>query len=306
EKAGIDVAPVKQAPMSEWVSANGEISYDQTRVASLSAPVPGKVWRVEKELGQPVAKGEVLALVEAAEVGKAKEEFLKALAEVDLQSKNVEAVESLSSRGGARDVEVRQTQTALRVAQIRLGAAEQALVNLGLPIRSADVGKLKPQELAQRVQFLGLAESIPQALDPKTITANLLPVRAPLDGVVVSRKPAVVGEIVDASKTLFVIADTRLMWLTLHVRFEDANSLKVGQAVRFRPDGGGEEAAGKVSWISTAADEKTRTVEVRALLPNSAGRLRANTFGAGRIILREEPKATVVPSEAVQREGEAD
>src|SRR5207245_1171754 len=140
----------------------------------------------------------------------------------------------------------------------------------------------------------------------KTMTANLLPVRAPLDGVVVSRKPAVVGEIVDASKTLFAIADTRLMWLTLHVRFEDANSLKVGQAVRFRPDGGGEEAAGQLNWISTAADEKTRTVEVRAILANAAGRLRANTFGAGRIILREEPKAIVVPSEAVQREGEGD
>ena len=45
-------------------------------------------------------------------------------------------------------------------------------------------------------------------------------------------------------------------------------------------------------------------VKARAALPNDGGRLRANTFGRGRVILREEPAAVVVPSEAVHWEGD--
>ena len=105
----------------------------------------------------------------------------------------------------------------------------------------------------------------------------------------------------DAGKLLPADAD---VVLTLNVRQEDARHLKLGQPVRFRPSGEGTEAAGTVSWISTAVDEKTRTVKVRADLANPEGRLRASTFGAGRVILREEQSAVVVPNEAVHWEGD--
>ena len=304
EKAGIDVAPVKEAPIGEGVSAAGEVTYDQTRVARLSARVPGTAWQVEKELGQPVRKGELLALVDALEVGKAKSDFLQALAQVDVRKAALESMREAFNRGSVSETKFRETEAALRESQIRLVSAERALINLGLPIRADDVKELRPEALAQRVQFLGLPETIVRALDPRTTTANLLPIKAPLDGTVVSRE-VVAGEVVDASKVLFVVADTSRMWLTLNVRLEDAKKLEPGRSVRFRPDGG-EEVRGTVAWISTAVDEKTRTLKVRADLDNAAGRLRANTFGAGRIILREEPKAIVVPSEAVQREGETD
>jgi hypothetical protein len=53
----------------------------------------------------------------------------------------------------------------------------------------------------------------------------------------------------------------------------------------------------------TAVDEKTRTVKVWAELAHADGKLRASTVGAGRIILREEPNAVVVPKDAVHWEG---
>jgi cobalt-zinc-cadmium efflux system membrane fusion protein len=63
------------------------------------------------------------------------------------------------------------------------------------------------------------------------------------------------------------------------------------------------DSQGTVGWISTDADDVTRTVKVRVDLKNADGRLRANTFGTGRIVLREEPKAIVVPSEAIHWDG---
>ena len=139
--------------------------------------------------------------------------------------------------------------------------------------------------------------------DPKSTTGNLLPLTAPFDGVVVSRD-VVAGEVVDTKKVLFVVTDPRTMWLTLDLRLEDARSVGVGQKVRFLPDGSNVEAVGLISWISTETDHKTRTVKTRVIIANANGRLRANTFGHAKIILREENQAVVVPNAAIHWEGD--
>jgi len=302
DRAGIDVKRVERAPVVEAVRANGEVAYDQTRVARLSARLPGSVWWVPKAVGDAVKRGEVVALVDAAEVGKAKAEFLQAVVQVDLKRTSAAAARQAWDRGALPEIDLRVAEASLREAEVRLRSAEQALVNLGLPIRAEDVKGLGSEEGRRRVQFLGLPDSVRKRLDDKT-TDNLLPVVAPLDGVVAARD-VVAGEMVDTAKVLFVVADVRQMWLTLHLRQEDMKAVKLGQPVRFRPDGSGDESSGTVAWVSTTVDEKTRTVKVRANLSNAEGQLRANSFGRGQVVLREEPESVVVPSEAVHWEGD--
>jgi len=101
----------------------------------------------------------------------------------------------------------------------------------------------------------------------------------------------------------FVVADVEKMWLTLNLSQEDARHLKLGQIVRFETDGGHTEVSGKVAWASTAVDAKSRTIKVRVNLTNPEGKLRANSYGTGKVVLREETNAVVVPKEAVQWEG---
>jgi len=302
DKAGFEVEEVGEEPVEETISANGEVTYDQTRVARVTTPVAGRVWRVEKLVGQSVKKGDVLALVDTFEVGKAKAEFLQALAQVDLKAKTVERLRPLAGTAVAGK-DIPEAEAALREAQIRLATAEQALVNLELPIRAEDMKGLSAEELSRRVQFLGLPEVIAKTLDPKTTTANLLPLRAPLDGVVVTRD-VVAREVVDTTKVLFVVADISRMWLTLSVRQEDTTKLALGKTVRFHTGGSKAEVGGPITWMSTAVDERTRTVKVRADLLNADGLLRANTFGTGRIVLREEKSAIVIPNEAIHWEGD--
>lgn len=300
KRAGIDVAPVWQVPMVEFVVANGEIGYDQTHVARLSSQVPGTVRRVYKQVGDKVGEGEVLALVDAVEVGRAKGEFLQAFAQVDLKNRIWQGMQG--AQGAIPGRTFQEAEAALREARIRLLSAQQALVNLGLPIQSDDLKTLPETKLAEYVQFLGLPEAVTRGLDPRKTTANFLPVTAPMDGIVVARE-VVAGEVVDSSKVLFVVADTREMWLNLDVRVEDAKLLAPGQKVLFKPDGSKHELSGKITWLSTAVDEKTRTVKLRAELTNIDGKLRASTFGAGKIILREEQNAVVVPKDALHHEG---
>lgn len=300
ERAGIDIGLVTEAPIAELIRANGEISYDQTALVDLASRLPGSVWRVEKQVGELVRKGEVLALIEASEVGKAKAELLQAIADLDLQEQTLKRRQA--TKGSLAGAQILETEAAVREAKIRVLSAQQSLINLGLPVDSTELKGLSEDELVQRIQFLGLPETLVHSLDHATTTGNLLPIRSPLDGVIVSRS-IVAGEVVDSAKTLLTVTDINRMWLRLDVRLEDAANLALRQAVRFIPDGGSQEASGTVSWISTEVDEQTRTVEVRVEIANEDGQLRANTFGTGEIVLREEPNAIVVPSEGVHWEG---
>ena len=300
DKSGIAVEPVWTAPVVEFVAAPGEIGYDQTRVAHLSARSPGTVWKVFKHLGEEVKAGDVLALVDAAEVGKAKAELLQALAALQLKTLTVASVKE--SGGAVAVVRVREAEAAVREAEIRLGAGCQALTNLGLPLDEADVRPLTTDQLKAKLHLLGLPTDVVKLIDPKMATTNLLPLVAPMDGVVASRE-VVAGEVTDATRILFEVVDTRFLWLTFDLKGEDAHRIKVGQPVRFQPDNGQGELVGTIAWRSSQADPRTRTVKVRADLADPGRKQVANTFGSGRVILREEEKAVSVPNEAVQWDG---
>jgi cobalt-zinc-cadmium efflux system membrane fusion protein len=284
--------------MTEVVTASGELAFDPTRVAHLSTRVPGTAWRVSKKVGDPVRAGEVLALIDAAEVGKAKAEFQQALVQVQLKRQALASIKDAPVSAQQK----REAEAAVRDAEVRLHSAEQALVNFDLPIRAADLQGLALEAVADRLQRLGLPDDLLRSLDPAATPGTLLPIRAPFDGTILTAD-VIAGEVVDVTRVLFVLADPRRMWLTLHVTPDDARWLRVGQQVRFRPDGGTAEFTSKLAWIGTAADEKTRTVPVRAELANNDGRLRAFTFGLGKVVLREEPNAIVVPNEAVPSDG---
>ena len=302
KKAGVDVALVDRQPALESIGANGQITYDQTRFASLSSRLPGTVWHVEKNVGDRVRAGEVLALVDAAEVGRAKTELIQALAQEELQKKIVNRLDGLSSQGIVPGRQSQTAQTEYVQARARLLSAQQALGNLGLAVNVEQLRGLPEEKLAERLRLLGLPDGHVQHFSPDETTANLLPVKAPMDGIIVARQ-VVAGEVVDTSRVLFQLADTSRMWLTLNIPVGDAGKLALGQPVRFQPDGIADEVSGKLVWISTTADQRTRMVAVRAELPNPKGQLRNETFGAGRIVLREAQDAIVVPNEAIHWEG---
>jgi cobalt-zinc-cadmium efflux system membrane fusion protein len=303
-RLGIEVHPVSQAPVAETVTANGELGFDPTLVARLSSRAAGTLWRVEKQVGDKVTKGEVLALVDAADVGRAKAEFQQALVNLDLKTQTLAKLKEVA--GLTASVQsVEEARAAVAEAEVRLLAAHQTLVNLGLYLRIEDYKKLAPADVARQMQFLGLPADLAREVAQRTSSSNLLPVRAPFDGEVIARE-GVAGETVDPTKVLFVVADTRRMWLTLQVRLEDVARIKPGQSVRFRHEGHSSWEAGTVAWVSPAVDEekKTRTVPVRVELPNPDGSHRARDFGTAQVVLREEPKAIVVPSAAVHWEGD--
>lgn len=305
DKTGVEVEAVDRQPILETIDAPGQLIYDPTRVAHITSRATGIVWRVEKSTGDPVRRGETLALIDAVEVGKVKADLLQAISQSRLKQAALDRLSLLSSDGAVAARQIKEAKAALEDAHIRLLAAQQTLANLGLPAPELDdLNGLSTDEVAQEIRGLGLPEDFLAGEDQASLSSNLYPIRAPFDGEIVERH-LVVGEVVGATDTLFTVADVRRMYLMLDLRQEDARYVTLGQKVLFSPndDESDEGFSGEISWLSTSADEKTRTVKVRVELPNSDRELRANTFGVGRIVLRDEPQAIVVPQEAVHWDG---
>jgi cobalt-zinc-cadmium efflux system membrane fusion protein len=297
-KVGLEFAGVTERPFATTVSANAETTYDRTHLAQVASRVPGVAWRVEREIGESVSKGEVLAIIDSAEVGDAKAELLQAAAQLEVRRKALGRVERLLPQGITTLADEQAAAAAVREAEIRLFNARQALVNLGLDV-PADFSAATDE---RALQFLGLPEALRRSLDPASASANLVPILSPLDGVVLARE-VVAGEMVDSSRPLFTVADTRRLWLMIDVPQTQMGLLALGQPVRFRPQGRDDAASGRVSWISTAVDERTRTVRLRAELDNADGRLLSGMFGRAEITVRSSPEAIAVSSEAIQWEG---
>ena len=311
EQAGIESVPVRTRPITELIEANGVVHYNERRIAQLSSRVPGSVRAVEKRMGDSVRKGEVLVIIDSADVGRLKAELLTALVMYESRRESLSILEEV--RDAVMGRQLREARTALREARNTLLNAEQALVNLGFEISIADLAALDDDARAERMRVLGLPPEILAEAAEAGVRAstNLLPLVAPFDGVVTGRD-VVVGEIADPSHSIFEIVDLSSMWIVLNVAKEDADRLAIGQRVVFRPDGDEREYVSELSWISTKVDETTRTLLAKAEVntgqsPTSTerlGGLRANAFGKGSIEVAVRHEATVVPSESLQAIGD--
>jgi cobalt-zinc-cadmium efflux system membrane fusion protein len=300
-KAGIVLAAAGERPVTEYVHANGMIDYDPTTYAHIATRAPGTIWWVGKQIGEPTRKGEVLALVESADVGKIKADFLTSLTQFDLRSKMLQRMQEAGASVAERVL--REAEAGVQESRIKMFGDQQALLNLGLVVRVDDFLKKTDEQRVRELRLLGLPPELKNSPNADTLTANLLPVAAPFDGQIVQRNAAI-GEAVNALKPLFVVADLRQVHLEMAVDPADVGKLRVGQTVTFVPRTAGlAPATGTLAHIGPEVDEKTRKVWVHAEAENPDGRLRPHSFGDGRITIRENPRSVVVPAEAVQVDG---
>lgn len=300
DKAEIEMQRIEPQWVDEYVKAHGDIEFDLNHYAHLSTRAAGSVHSVHKEAGSEVKKGDILALIASPELARLKFDLQQTLLMVQTRASIARRFNSSGDATAAKDRE--SAEFALRDARIALSKDQQSLQNLGLNIALDELTNLNDEQIAARLRTLGISETLLQKLDDGPLSNNLLPLYAPFDGLVIKRD-IVRGEIVSPQTPQFVLADTRRLWITLHVRMEDAGKLKLHQKVVFHLDAPKMDAPPtEINWISAEVDEKTRTVAVRADVANPDGSLRPHTFGDGDILVNREKHLTV-PNDAIQVDG---
>lgn len=276
---GFEYAQVQPAPLTRTVERNAELAYNANRYARLSSRAGGVIAEVKKDLGENVKKGDVLAVVDSTDLGGAKSDLLQALETAKLWETNATRERALVEKGVGVEREALEAETKAAESRIAVNRARQRLRNLGLT----------KEQIARTEQ--------------ENDTSSFLELVAPFDGTVVERT-AVFGEVFEPGKPVLSIADIRTIWAIVDLAEADLAIVKTDQQATLSVDGlPGKSFTGRLTWISTQIDHKTRTLKARVELDNGSGLLRANMFGRARIHAGASRQAITIPKDAVQWEG---
>jgi membrane fusion protein (multidrug efflux system) len=127
---------------------------------------------------------------------------------------------------------------------------------------------------------------------------------APFDGVVGIRNVSV-GDFVRDGADLVNIEDIGTLKVDFRLPERDFTRVKVGQPVLVAADAlPGENWRGTLEAINPRVDANGRSLELRARLANSGGRLKPGMFVRVRAVVGERPSAILVPEEAIVPAGE--
>src|SRR5215204_1209608 len=194
--AQIDVVTIRPGTLARQITVPGTIVPHGDRVARVAAKLSGTVAELRKRLGDPVAKDEVLAILESREVADAKSEYLAARLTDELQHELFERDKTLWDKRVSTEQQFLRSRNQASQARMRLNIARQKLFALG--IDDGEIAELPTQ---------------PEA------TLRRQAVRSPMAGHIVERKVdlgTAVGR--DSLETeLFVIVDLDRVWIELVV-----------------------------------------------------------------------------------------
>ncbi len=155
----------------------------------------------------------------------------------------------------------------------------------------------------QRLVLLGMPTALVQQVERTGEVQALTTVHAPTGGLVqeLMVRP---GMTVSQGMSLARITGLSTVWLEAALPEIQAATARVGEPVEVTLAAfPGETLKGKVTSVLPEASSETRTLRVRADLPNPRGQLRAGMFAQMRLGGPAE-EALVVPAESVIRTGE--
>lgn len=156
--------------------------------------------------------------------------------------------------------------------------------------------------MRQRMRLLGMSDAMIASVERTRRDQTTITVTAPVSGAV-TMLGVRQGMTVMAGQTLAQITGFSPIWLEASIPEAQAGNIRSGQPISATlsafPD---ERFAGRIIAILPSADAASRTITVRAELPNPRGRLKPGMF-AQAFLSPDTRRALLVPSEAVIRTG---
>jgi len=219
-----------------------------------------------------------------------------------------EANEHAAEQPERKRIEV--TEEALKKSGIQIEGAGPAVLKKTLKLN----GKITPNEermVHVSPRFPGIVKSIAKRLGDVVKTGEALAViesneslqpyevKSEIDGTIIKRDIAL-GEFVDTSKTIFIVADLSNVWVDFSVYRHESENLRVGQKVLIQPNERADKIESTISYISPFGLENTQTTLARAVVPNDNGQFRPGLFINGDVIIGEAQVPLAVKASAVQ------
>ncbi|HYW69156.1 MAG TPA: efflux RND transporter periplasmic adaptor subunit, partial [bacterium] len=166
-------------------------------------------------------------------------------------------------------------------------SAQQELMQSAAAHRSA-VAAVKPhlvestldvlEAVRERLRLWGLSDGQIAGMESQEVAEPRVTIESPASGTVVE-KGVTEGAYVSTGQMLFTVADLSVVWAEMSAYESDLPWLSSGQSVEFETAAfPGRTFTGVVSFVEPIVDPSTRTVTVRAEIPNGDGALKPDMF----------------------------
>lgn len=279
----VSAATAELGPVSERVTLVGSLRAQEQ--VEVTPRVAGRVETVHVNIGDAVARGQLLAEIEDDELVQQLEQSQASLdvnqatvRQRELELRNQELIlnraRGLQESGLMSAEDLEQAQTRYDVAQAQLNLARAQLVQ----------GEASYRELE--------------------ILHDQMRIVAPLGGFV-GRRYVDPGALVNSNTPVVNIVDISNLELVAAVPEREVTKVRIGAVGGVYVDAlPGTAFEGRVARISPLLDPQTRTAQVEVVVPNPENRLRAEMFARVELDLGSNRDALRVPRQALVVQGE--
>jgi cobalt-zinc-cadmium efflux system membrane fusion protein len=244
------------------------VEADPGRTVKVLPPLAGRVVSLRVQLGERVAQGQELAVIDSGDLAQAYSDDQKGRTVLTLTKQILDRQLALEKGGGAAIKDREQAQSDYAQAQFEFDRAETRLRSLGV---SAD----------------------------QLEKTRLLSLKAPITGSVTDLEVAAGDFLNDPTATIMTIANLDIIWVTANVPEKDTAFVFAGQSVEVTfPAYPGETFSGKVLFVSDVLEPDTRRTKVRIAFDNPNKNFKPNMF-ANASFAAPAVSEIVVPTSAL-------
>ncbi len=259
------------------LTLSARVTYAEDGFSKISSPLQGPVLDVRVKLGQAVKAGDVLMVIDAADIARAYAAYVEEISELGLAERNYELTKDLYDAQAMSLKDLEHAENDLNRERAEFKQAKERLLSLRVP--AAELSKpLAQQQITSRFEL-----------------------RSPLTGTVVERN-VTPGQIVGtASDTpLFTVANLDRLQVVADVYEHDLSGIRAGTVATMTVEAyPGIEFPAKIAVIGDVVDPATRTIKIRATVSNTDRRLKPEMFARLTVAGHTMRPKIVIPRQAV-------
>ena len=300
------------------------------------APVPGRVLRLNANLGDAVRQGQPLAELERRESDSAAERLTVDLieargrvaqaeaavntsraelsrirdsrralvtdvertrADAEMRRRELERAQALRAQDLIATRDVDQARARADAAEALVQGAETALGQHGDQLRAAEAQLQVDLDAVAANEALVRQREAAVAFAQTRVGPTV--VVSPLAGVVATTHVTAGAHVADGAPLFTVVATDPLKYIGI-LPERAAADLRVGQELRLTVETAGDRVfPGEVTHIASVADTSSGTLALEARVLNGEGLLRPGLAARGTVLLRQDTGVPFVPTEAL-------
>jgi membrane fusion protein, heavy metal efflux system len=279
QMAHLQVVAVEKGPLPRTLRLAGAVAYDAFATTPVFAAIGGPVHEILVAPGQFVQAGQPLLTVTSPDYSAARSAYIKARDAFALTEKLYTRAQDLYAHGAISLGDLQQAESNNTQAHADMESSADALRALGVKDPDALIKKIVPS------------------------TAEI-PVLAPVTGEIVERLVGP-GQLLQSGATqCFTISNTNAVWVLVNVYQIDLPFVHLGDSVEVNTDAYPELFHGKISYIASALDPNTRTLQARIVTQNPGKKLKKDMYVTALVKAGTIPDAITLPDAAILRDTE--